>query len=501
MTKTLVVNVPRVEPHRPPAGAAIVANICKLQGHDVTCLDLNLEFFHFCKDRNIDYYGFDSVWDNYASPDTEQQKTLNEFIITWSTFIAQKNFDHILISVFGMSGRYFTERFLERLRPQTQAKIAAGGMGVSYLGLKRDPECFGAKLRRLELIDDFLTGEGETVVVKYLNGESGPGIDNEIPHQIEDLDALPWPDYSFYDLDRYDYLHTNEKEVYITGSRGCVRKCTYCDIEKYWPKFRYRSGQNIANEIIHNYETLGITRFYFTDSLVNGSLKAFRDMCNKLAKYKFDTPIHWGGQYIFRPKSVLTEEDFAITKAAGGDLFFVGFETGSDRLRFEIGKKYTNEDIEFQLEQFSINRLKVIPLMFTGYITETLADHKETMDMFPRWQQYVADGTITGIELGANLIILPGSPVEQMIDSHGLSFMLNANQEPNIGLWQSAANPDLTIQERVRRKIELHEQAIRYAWPVWRQSARLNDLKQLILKNNLHKPHIQKKFYQLNELV
>ena len=99
MTKTLVVNVPRVEPHRPPAGAAIVANICKLQGHDVTCLDLNLEFFHFCKDRNIDYYGFDSVWDNYASPDTEQQKTLNEFIITWSTFIAQKNFDHILISV------------------------------------------------------------------------------------------------------------------------------------------------------------------------------------------------------------------------------------------------------------------------------------------------------------------------------------------------------------------------------------------------------------------
>jgi radical SAM superfamily enzyme YgiQ (UPF0313 family) len=214
----------------------------------------------------------------------EQQKALNEFVITWSTFIAQKNFDHILISVFGLSGRYFTERFLERLRPQTQAKIAAGGMGVSYLGLKLDPECFGAKLRRLGLIDDFLTGEGETVVVSYLNGESGPGINNEIPHQIEDLDALPWPDYSFYDLDRYDYLYNNEKEVFITGSRGCVRKCTYCDIERYWPKFRYRSGQNIADEIIDNYERFGITRFYFTDSLVNGSFKAFNDMCEKLSR-------------------------------------------------------------------------------------------------------------------------------------------------------------------------------------------------------------------------
>jgi hypothetical protein len=88
-----------------------------------------------------------------------------------------------------------------------------------------------------------------------------------------------------------------------------------------------------------------------------------------------------------------------------------------------------------------------------------------------------------------------------MIDSHGLSFMLNANQEPNMMLWHSATNPDLTIHERVRRKIELHEQAIQYAWPVWRQASRLNDLKQLILKNDLHQPHIQKKFYQLNELV
>lgn len=500
MIKTLVINVPRVEPHRPPAGAAIVANVCKLQGHAVTCYDLNLEFFHSCKDKNLDYYSFDSVWDNYAGLDDAQEDLLTNFIHTWSVKIANENYDRILVSVFGISGCYFTEMFLEKLRPQTNAVIAAGGMGISYVGLKNDTECFGAKLRRKGLINDFLTGEGEQVLIRYFNGETGPGINNEIPHQVEDLDSLPWPDYSFYDLDRYDYLFNNEKEVFITGSRGCVRKCTYCDIEKYWPKFRYRSGQNIADEIIHNYETLGITRFYFTDSLINGSLKAFRDMCKKLANYKFETPIHWGGQYIFRPKSVMSEEDFAMIKAAGGNLFFVGFETGSDRLRFEIGKKYTNVDIDYQLEQFSINGLKIIPLMFSGYITETIEDHQETLAMFPRWQRYVANGTIEGIELGSNLIILPGSPVEKMIESHGLSFMLNQSQEPDMRLWQSLANPDLTIYERIRRKIELHEQAIRYAWPVWRQSSRLNDLKQLILKNNLHVPNTEKKFYRLKEL-
>lgn len=500
MTRTAILTIPRIEPHRPPTGAAIVANVCKIQGHDVTCWDLNIEFFDYCNKFNIDYYKFDAIWDHYADPDVQQEKILQDFIAYWTDIIASEHYDRILISVFGVSGTRFAERFLALLRPKTSAVIAAGGMGISYVGLKKGSECFGAKLKRLGLINDYITGEGEIVLIKYFNGEQGPGINNEIPHQVDDLDSFPWPNYSFYDLDRYDYLNENQKEVFITGSRGCVRKCTYCDIERYWPKFRYRSGQNIADEIIHNYETFGITRFYFTDSLINGSLKAFRDMCNKLARYNFDTPIHWSGQYIFRPKSVMSDEDFSMTKAAGGDLFFVGFETGSDRLRFEMGKKFTNRDIDYQLEQFSRNRLKVTPLMFTGYITETPEDHQANLDMFSRWQRYVADGTINGIELGSNLIILPGAPVERMIDSHGLTFLLDENDQPDIKLWQSSANPDLTIQERIRRKIEIHEQAIRYAWPVWRQAARLNDLKQMILKNKLHQPKVEKKFFAIKAL-
>jgi hypothetical protein len=64
--------------------------------------------------------------------------------------------------------------------------------------------------------------------------------------------------------------------------------------------------------------------------------------------------------------------------------------------------------------------------MFTGYITETPEDHQANLDMFARWQRYVADGTIDGFELGANLLILPGAPVERMIESHGLTFMINS---------------------------------------------------------------------------
>jgi hypothetical protein len=305
------------------------------------------------------------------------------------------------------------------------------------------------------------------------------------------------PNYEFFDLNEYEYLYPGEREVYITGSRGCVRKCTYCDVERYWPKFRYRSGQSIADEIIENYERFGITRFYFTDSLVNGSLKAFSAQCEALTKYKFDRPIRWSGQFIFRDRRSLPRDHYEMISQAGGDMFYVGIETGSDRVRAEMGKKFTNDDIEHQLEECSRFGIKIMPLMFTGYITETLQDHYDNLAIFPRWQRFVADGTINGVELGSSLIILPGAPVERMIESHGLEFVFE-NGEANTKLWWSAANPDLTITERIRRKLEVHETAIKYCWPVWRQQSRLNDLKQMILQHNLHKEPSQK-FFKISE--
>lgn len=496
MTKTVILSIPRLEPHRPPPGPAIIAKICEQQGHDVTAYDLNIKFFNYCKKHNYDYHGFDQVWNRFADLNSQQSDVLEKFLNFWCEKISSENYDYVMIGIFGMSGSVFAQEFLTKLRPMTQAKIIVGGMGAGAAGVTDPENCFGFRLKNKGLIDTYIVGEGEVAIVKVLNNESGPGINNTEISQIDDLDSLPPPDYKFFNLDEYDYLYPNEKEVFITGSRGCVRKCTYCDIPSFWPKFRYRSGQNIANEIIDNYERFGITRFYFTDSLVNGSLKAFNDMCEKLAVYKFDSPLSWSGQFIFRDRKSIPKNHFELVKAAGADILFVGIETGSDRVRFDMGKKFTNEDIDFQFEECSKNGIHLIPLMFTGYLTETIEDHIENLKMFQRWQHYVANGTIIGAEMGTSLIILPGAPVERMIDTHGITFIVDDDQEPDLKLWWSEANPDLTIKERIRRKLEVHETATKYAWPVWRQASRLRELKELILKHNLHLKETQK-FYKL----
>ncbi len=479
--KNLVISVPRLEIHRPPISTAIVAETIRLEGAEVEAMDLNCDFFHYVADRQT-YYNYDEIWDRLREPSLNEIKNIIKFIKL--KFPSMDKYDRYWISVFGSSATLFTSILCRLIRKHLKNKIIIlGGQGVQDMDILENEQYFGMVMKKQGLCDMFLTGEGEKVIKLVLDGKiEGPGINNINSIQINDLDTLPFPNYEFYDLDKYDYL-SKGKEVFIVGSRGCVRRCTYCDVARYWPKFRYRTGTNIAGEMINHYEKHGVTQFYFTDSLINGSMKAFNDMCETLAKYNSDhkAGFSWKGQFIFRPMNQVPKDHFATVAAAGGKEFYVGVETGSDKIRWEMDKKFTNEDIDYQLEEFSKHNINVFFLMLIGYVTETLDDHKDTLKMFKRWQKYVATGTIKGIDLATGLKFLKDTPLERQIGQHEVYF-LTSDEGQQTDLWQAHTNPDLDVPERVRRRIETHEEAIKYNWPIWRGEQRLSGVKLIIEK-------------------
>lgn len=476
--RAAVVTLPRLEPHRPPISSAIVASICSTSGLETRSFDLNIELFHAQTDL---FQSLDSIIDGYREATNSEQEIINQFLDNWTQQIQEYNPDIILVSVFSFTTHYFAKKFLALVR-KIQATIIIGGQGVYVPELSRqesDRNYFGKTMFEQGLVDYYVIGEGENVLREFLKGNRNlPGLNNEHKAQLMDINSAPWPDYQFFDLDRYDYLD-EEREVFVTSSRGCVRRCTYCDVPFHWPKYRWRDGQNVADELIHNYEKFGVTKFYFTDSLVNGSNKSFADMCNKLAAYRFNKQITWGGQFIIKPRNQVTDEYFDMISQAGGKQFYIGVETGSDRVRYSMDKKFSNEDIEYFLHHFKRTNMNMFFLMLTGYVTETLEDHSDTMAMFSRWQKYVASGTISGIDLGPTLIVLANTPLDHMREELGIKFL---NDDPKS--WISSVNPDLTINERVRRRIELHKQAIKYNWPIWRGKQRLEAIKDFLIGNN-----------------
>lgn len=472
MTKTLVCSFPPLSQTYPPIAGAIIANICSKEGHSVVAVDFQAELNKFLTDSNLPLDYFDDIF--YENPNLkfspEQQQILEKFILNEASRLDIQQFDYIAGSLFSFLAQQFCRTFLELIRPITKSKIIIGGSGLVNFenSLISQNIPFPEDLKRRNLIDEYISGEAEQALPMYFRQGHGPGIGNQNFVQIDNLDDQVWPNYSYYNLQDY-----KNNQLGVIGSRGCVRKCTFCDVAKVSPKYRYRSGANIANEIIHHYETHGVTNFYFNDSLVNGSLKAFNDLCNTLSKYKFDTPISWSGQYIIRPKNSTPLEHFSLLKESGCKTVFAGIESGCDRVRFELGKKFTNDDIEYYLENFSKFGIEVLFLFFTGYISETEEDHAETLRMFKRWQKYVATGTIQGIETANTLMILPGTPLEQIARQEDFLFLHDGNGV-NLTHWINPKIPNFDFKVRVKRHVEMIEEAMKYKWPLWNGEASMS---------------------------
>jgi|694.fasta_scaffold105910_4 radical SAM superfamily enzyme YgiQ (UPF0313 family) len=481
MINTLIYSLPPLDRLRPPLSGAILASVCKNLGHTCHAVDLQMELDNFLKINNVNGEYFDDVFYEHSNSfDNDQLALLKIFILQELEKLKGTSYNFVLVSFFSYLALPFGQIFLKELRQATSAKIIVGGAGITEKYFTNEPCHAVNKLKKQNIIDEFITGECEHALPLYFKTGGGPGIGNNNFVQIDQLDLLPWPDYSYYNLDAYQA--NQQKELCIIGSRGCVRRCTFCDVAKTSPKYRYRSGQNIANEIIHHYNQFGITRYYFTDSLVNGSFKAFDEMAQCLAEYQFPDPISWSGQYIIRSKNTTPKDHFKKLKESGCSTLFIGIESGSDRVRFELGKKFTNDDIEYYLENFARYNIQVLFLFFTGYISETAEDHAETLTMFKRWQKYVATGTIQGIETLNLLGILPGSPLEEIAKHNGFLFLTDDNNKINLRHWINPALPDFDFKERVKRHLTMMEEAMRYKWPLWNGQLSMRLYEQAIIK-------------------
>lgn len=467
MINTLICNLPPLDQSRPPLSGAILAAICKNQGHNCVTVDLQFNLNEFLRQKNIDIEYFNNVfYENQRSFSPAQEQLLIEFVNLEFSKLAVEKYDYILCSLFSYLAQPFAKIFLTQLRSKTNSEIVIGGAGLVTATYSNDLP-FPEKLKQAGIINEYITGEAEEALVCYFEQGAGAGIGNNNFKQIDNLDIQPWPDYTYYNLDNYA---KQNQELVILGSRGCVRKCTFCDVIKTSPNFRYRSGENIAKEIINHYETHGITRYYFADSLVNGSYKAFNDMCNSLAKYKFDKQISWSGQYIIRNQQTTPADHFELLRESGCSMLFAGIESGSDRVRAELGKKFTNDDIEYYLENFEKNNISVLFLMFSGYVSETDDDYREALSIFRRWQRYVATGTIQGIETLNILSVLPGTPLEEIAREKNFLFLTDHNGAPNVRSWIDPARPNYDFKERVRRHIGMIQEAMHYKWPLWNGS-------------------------------
>lgn len=465
LSKFLFVSVPLVETLYPSAAYGALKPVIIRNGYKCELVDVNL-YLH----KNYDEDTVDEInnWSMLAKDDISDhalavlEQAYNDVLIP-----KIKDADWIAISVFSFYSCRPTVRLLQLLKQQrASSKILVGGNGVSSSLAEYNHTEFGMWCLSNGLVDYAMFGEGEVALDELLKGnDTYPGINDPEFEQIRYIESLELPDYSGINWDEYQ-----DPRIMITGSRGCVRKCTFCDIGVTWPKFAYRKASHLVDEIKRSVYEHGLTKFEFTDSLINGSITNFYEFNNALANEKAKDPllkdVTYTGQFICRNKNKMPESHYEAMHYAGCSQITVGIESFSERVRADIKKKFSDADVDYHLEMCGRWNIPNIFLMIIGYPTETLADHQANVRALHRYKQYSDAGIIFMMRWGLTMHIYDGTPISNMMDEMQIHVAGQGARE-SVFNWVSALNPDLTLAERIRRRIELHELSaeLGYAMP------------------------------------
>jgi anaerobic magnesium-protoporphyrin IX monomethyl ester cyclase len=458
MVDIVLISTPVMETRVPAPAIYYLKGALNPHGFTSRCFDLvrdSEEYFGKEDSKKVNSFLL-ADWHSGIHADPQDKEIYNLLLDYYRDYVLEKiaplQPEYIGVSVFSQNSQKSSSILCKSLRevlPDSKIVLGGTGLGVT-MGGKKD---YGDTMLEQNLADYFIDGEGELALVELLKGNLDyPGINSTTYNQIDDLDSIPFPDYSDYHTD-----YGRIQKITLTGSRGCVRRCSFCDIGAFWKKFRYRSGKNIAEELIRNKKLYGSRTHFFSDSLINGSMKAFRELCEVMAEYHENNPepeaaIRWGGQFIIRSERQSPAEDYKLMKKAGMRWASIGIESASENVRNHMDKQFSNKDMYFSIDELLKNNINCTLMFIVGYPTETQEDYEENI----KFLKYYADrnssvidpdgpnGSVADINLGQTLGILPDSPLHDM-PVHNKDMMF----------WKSTVVEDLTFDIRVKRRKEL----------------------------------------------
>jgi len=409
--------MPWTDTESPIMAPALLKSMCLSQGIKTNAIDLNQEVLYYIKQKFNQDESFKLQQFFYGSTKTFDSSKVIDVIDFCVDRILDFAPTHVALSLLTYTSQTACEWICFRLRQKSpKTRIIIGGAGI--FNTLESKVNFGQKLLEQKQIDYYIKGDGDLSLPELVikDNASISGVNGKEWKQLVTLDNQPFPDYEDYVWKIYQ-----NQSIGVVGSRGCVRNCTFCDIHEHWKKYQWRTGQDIFDELLWHNKKTGVKNFKFQDSLINGNQIEFRKLMTLLASHNDQNPknkITWSSFFIFRPQSQMNESDWIdISKSAS--LLIVGIESLSEKVRFHMGKKFTNRDMHYCFDMCMKYKIRCHMLLIVGYVTDDEKTHAETIQWFDDYSHY-ANNPITSVSLGGTLGILPGTELFRKQEELGI---------------------------------------------------------------------------------
>jgi len=365
---------------RPPLGLGSLMSVAKNAGHKLFFID------------------------NYLKPSNFIEKG----------FLQKNGIDYVAIHANTICYRDTLRMFndIENLRERGlwKGKIIVGGPHTS-VALETVPE----------FVDHVVQGEGERAILKIINGEVNERVIRE--ERIKDLDSLPFQPWDIFNALPYDYTcpWIDSKAIFtMNTSRGCPFSCSFCSVGSIWGKqYTYFGAERIISEIEYLIKDYGAKGIYFREDNFTLNLKRTKEFCERLLQKNIK--IHWACE---TRVDNLSKELIELMSTAGCKAFYLGVESGSQKILDIINKQIIVEQIENAIKWCKKYSIKTYCSLITGLPGETYKDYLVTKKLMKTSKPYAyAFNVFVGIPKSSLYKYVLENNLYEYIDDIGLVYL------------------------------------------------------------------------------
>jgi len=215
-------------------------------------------------------------------------------------------------------------------------------------------------------VDHVIRGEGEKGLLALASGRIGP----------HNLDDMPYPDFSDFDLGSY---YTPLPFVPIMGSRGCSwRRCAFCEHHKiYGGEYREASADRVVDEMEYRVKR-GVRMFGIVDEMV--SPKRLLHLALAIQRRGLEVRYY----LMAKPTTGFSREALKEAAKSGCQYIMWGLESGCQRVVDLMDKGIDVVGAEETMQAAAAAGIKNHVFVIAGFPSETEDEFRETLQFLYR---------------------------------------------------------------------------------------------------------------------
>jgi len=340
----------------PPLNLAVLAGALGEGGHQVRALDLEIEREpDVAIRRTLQSWKPDMVGITFKTPLYDEARRLAALVRTAAP------------DAWIVGGGVHATHYPQECLAETEMDIVVIGEGDVTIRRIADRE-------RLSEIPGIAYKQQGQIFSGHLGCEAAAS------NPLADLDRLPYPDWSIFDLRRYagtSRLFYEDAPVgFLETSRGCRARCIFCSKGVYGSTWRYKTPKRVVDEMQRLLD-YGFREIEIVDDSFTTDLARATAICEEILRRGLEFP--WCCRNGLRTSEV-TEDFFRLARRAGMHLVAFGFETGNRDLLARIKKGATLErgrDVARWARRAGMTVMGYFLIGLPGETEETL---RETID-------------------------------------------------------------------------------------------------------------------------